>query len=393
MKSPSKPIAFLAAGKLNVVGADGETTVHESEFAQQIQDRALSIRRRNAWKHQGSGGMFMNGGLANAAADAAVTPAPPINHLCRSRTDGQLLYSLDSGEVSGVFAVDPDTDDEHRLFHTNEAHLIGIAPGPGETSMTCASITGNGTTNLALLDIHRGGLREITEGDSVDESPRWHPTDPQKLLYQSAGVGRNEQGFPVALGPYAAQCLDFAAGGIDTLAEDADHDLLSPQLDSEGNLYYVRRPYKGPRGPGWWEVLRAILLFPVHFFLMFFHIVNNFTASFTRKPLLKAGGPNQQVDEKLLLWGQVVDITERARGHNTGDLGDDDTPMVPDTWELVRQHAAGHTETLAKAVVSFDIAPDDTLVYTNGRAVFELDDRGKPRRIARGHQIRQVVWA
>jgi hypothetical protein len=393
MKPPSRPVAFLAAGKLNVVGADGETTLHESEFAQQIQDRALSIRRRNAWKHQGTGGMFMNGGLANAAADAAVTPAPPINHLCRGRTDGQLLYSLDSGEVSGVFAVDPDTGEEKRLFHTNESHLIGVAPGPGDTSMTCAVITGNGTTNLGLLDIHRGGLREITEGDSVDEAPRWHPTDPQKLLYQSAGVGRNEQGFPVALGPYAAQSLDFAAGDIHTLAEDSGHDLLAPQIDSDGNLYYIRRPYKGPRGPAWWEVVRAILLFPVHFFLMFFHIVNNFTASFTRKPLLKAGGPEQQVDEKLLLWGQVVDITERAKGRNTGELSDDDTPMVPETWELVRQHPAGHTETLAKGVVSFDISPDDTVVFTNGRAVFELDARGKPRRIARGHQIRQVVWA
>ena len=392
MKPPSKPVAYLAAGKLTVATPDGSTTPLESEFAQQVQDRALSIRRRNAWKFQGTGGMFMGGGLANMAADAAVTPTPPIAHLCRSRTGGQLLYCLDNGEVSGVFSVDTDTGDEHRLFHTNEAHLIGIAPGPSETAMTCSLISGNGTTNLALLDTHRGGLREITEGDSVDECPRWHATDPQKLVYQSAGVARSEQGFPVALGPYAAQCLDFAANDIETLAEDPDHDLLAPQVGSDGNLYYIRRPYKGPRGPGWWEVLRAIFLFPVHFFLMFFHIVNNFTASFTRKPLLKAGGPDQQVDEKLLIWGQVVDITERARGRNTGDLTSDDTPMVPDTWELVRQYPAGATEVLARGVVSFDLDPTDTLVFTNGRAVYELDANGKPRLVAKGNQIRQVVW-
>jgi len=257
--------------------------------------------------------------------------------------------------------------------------------------VACSVRADNGTVDLALLDTARGGLQTITEGDSMDQAPRWREGHPGELVFMSAGIGRDEQGLFAALGPYSVEHLDLERGTMQTLAEDPDHDLLAPQLDRDGNLYFIRRPHARPRGPSAWQVLQAIVLFPLHFFWALFHIVNNVTASLGSKPLLKAGGPDPQVDERLLLWGQVVDLTERARGkRGKGDAGDD-APIVPDSWELVRRRDGGKDEVLARGVLGFDLRPDGSVVYANGAAVFELDERGKARRIAKGAQIRQVV--
>jgi hypothetical protein len=387
MSDPPPTLAWLAGNRIYTdVGGDP----HESEFARQMHDRGVEIHKRNAWKYEGSGARFATGGLPAATTAGAVSPMPTIAHICRGREPGQVLYSLASADVTGVFALDLATGDEQRLFHSNQLRVEEIAPRPAEKTVACSLRADNGTVDLALLDTGRGGMQTITEGDSVDQAPRWREGHPGELVFMSAGIGRDEQGLYAALGPYSVEHLDLERGTMETLAEDPDHDLLAPQMAGDGTLYFIRRPHERPSGPSAWQVLRGILLFPMHFFWALFHIVNNFTASMSRKPLLRGGGPDPQVDERLLLWGQVVDLTERASGKRR-KAGGDEAAIVPDSWELVRRPDGGEDEVLATGVLGFDLRPGGTVVYANGAAVFEIDASGTAKRIAKGAQIRQVV--
>jgi hypothetical protein len=84
-------------------------------------------------------------------------------------------------------------------------------------------------------------LREVTQGDSIDDAPRWAPASANELIFQSAAIGRNQASFAVTQGPFAIHKLNLDVGEVSTLAEDPQFDLLMPHLSSDGTLYYVVR--------------------------------------------------------------------------------------------------------------------------------------------------------
>ena len=74
----------------------------KSPFAEEVRQRAASIRRKNSWKEEGRG--------------AAVQ------------------YALDAGDVTGVFAIDLDAENpsvtEERIFHTADFKVRFLAGSP-----------------------------------------------------------------------------------------------------------------------------------------------------------------------------------------------------------------------------------------------------------------------
>ena len=52
----------------------------------------------------------------------------------------------------------------------------------------------NGTSHIATMSAAGRGIKDITEGDAVDEAPSWIPGSGNAILFQSAGVGPNQIG-------------------------------------------------------------------------------------------------------------------------------------------------------------------------------------------------------
>ena len=113
------------------------------------------------------------------------------------------------------------------------------------------------------------------------------PGQPGSLVFQSAGVGRARDGTPRGLGPFHIQRLEVESGAMETLAEDARHDLLAPRCDAAGDLYFIRRPYRGDGAGPWWRLPLDLLLMPLRFLYAIFQFFNFFTMAFTGKPLAK----------------------------------------------------------------------------------------------------------
>src|SRR5450755_3861390 len=113
---PDTPLAYLAQGKLHLRGEGGAGTL-DSAFGRSLRERAAQIQHRHAWKTQGRGAQFMTGALW---PDQSRDPGEfriAITSIAGGREPGELLYSLETDDVSGIFRVNGDGV-EQRLFHT-----------------------------------------------------------------------------------------------------------------------------------------------------------------------------------------------------------------------------------------------------------------------------------
>jgi hypothetical protein len=96
--------ADLSQGELQVKLGEGPVRPVESRFGQSLRDRALQIQNRNSWKTQGTGARFMSGGALWGNRDS--NPAEmriAITGISSGCQNGELLYSLASDDIGGVF--------------------------------------------------------------------------------------------------------------------------------------------------------------------------------------------------------------------------------------------------------------------------------------------------
>jgi hypothetical protein len=231
------------------------------------------------------------------------------------------------------------------------------------------------------------GFGEATEGDSLDTAPRWIPGEGRRLVFQSAGIGRDRHGNFAGLAPFSIQLLDIDSGEMKALVEDSANDLLTPQMTSDGTVYYIRRPYTTGREINPLRMLKDIVLFPFRLGNAIFHYLQVFSMIYTGKKLTGAGGPQaRQLDTKeMMIWGNRVSAELMAKS-------DEEAPdLVPKSWQLVRQRKDYDPEVIAKGVLAYDLSPDGSLVYSNGSAIFMRNPEGQTRRVHIERLIEQVA--
>jgi hypothetical protein len=385
-------VAYLAQGQLRLKPGAAPVRTIESQFGQSIRQRAVEINRRHAWKEQGRGGQFMRAGVlwgrGDDEADALRLTITGLSPGCRP---GELLYALETPEISGVFVLKEGGRVEQRLLHTSDYRVGQLHAHPGGRRIAFVVREHRGTTsNIAVMDADGSGLREVTQGDSIDLSPRWAPGSDRLLVFQSAGIGRDAAGHYSGRGPFAIHQLDVDSGELTTLAEDQHVDLLGPQVAAGGALYYVRRPWEGAaKRIGFGRALLDLLLLPFRLAYAVFHYLNFFSMRYTGDPLTAGGDVRQkQADvRQMLIWGNLVNAREALRRAGSSEEA---PALVPPAWELVR--ASGQAvAVLARGVLSFDLAPDGGLVYSNGSAILRLDPSGASARLVKDALIEHVV--
>jgi hypothetical protein len=353
-------------------------------------DRALQIDQRHSWKSQGRGAQFMSRGMLWGGEPGRDGIRVAVTSLSRGREPGEVLYALESRDIAGVFAVAAGGAEERRLFHGNDRRVRHLAADAGRGLIACSVGHDTGNAGIAVMGVDGSELTEVTEGDSVDQAPSWVPGPARQLVFQSAGIGRDKSGAFHSLGPFAVKRLDLDGGELTTLLEDTGHDLLGPRIAPDGTLLCIRRPYKGRSGATFLAAMKDFVLFPARLLHALFQWLNFFTARYSGRPLTTAGGPKREGADikQMMVWGNLIDAEQAARD-GAGQAGDS-PDLVPSSWQLVRRAADGKIQTLASGVLSFDVADDGSIVYTNGTAVYLVAQGGK-RRICTDHGIEQVI--
>jgi hypothetical protein len=385
-------VAFLSQGKLHLsTGASG-TRVVPSVFGETVRERALRMQQKNAWKTQCSGAQFMSGGALWGVRDR--DPAEmriEITGLTRGEQPSDLIYSLDTDDLAGVFLLRDFGAEEQRLFHSTDRRVRDLNVDPAQPRLACAVKHRNGIWNIGVMSLDGSGLSEATEGDSVDRAPSWIPGRPDEIVFQSAGIGRDRNGVAIGLGPFHLETLDIISGEMTCIADDPKHDLLAPRYDGAGNLFFIRRLHHAvDERPSLWRGLLDFVLAPFRILFALYHWLNFFSVQNSGQPLnTQSGGARQrQMDLKnMVIYGNLINVARVLEKQ-----AEEESPsLVPKTWELVCQCASGEESVIARGVLAFDLAPDGTIIHTNGSVVFRETLDRKSERLVESQFIEHIV--
>ena len=377
-------IAYIAQGKIHLKRGDAPPKILESKFGTNIRLRSLEMQRKNAWKTQGTGAQFMRGGLWTQRGDGDMHIA--VNGI--THHGDNFIYSLETSDIGGLFRLSDDGQEEQRLLHTADYRVREIVADDHGERLACV-FQHPGSSSIAILRPDATDPIEATEGDSNDMAPSFVPGSSQRVLFQSAGIGRNAAGHAIARGPFAIHELNIEAGEVLPLVEDPKSDLMGPKMDAKGNLYFIKRPWKDPfakHSP--WRGLLDFLLFPFRLLFAIFQFLNFFTVRYTGKMLTTASGAQQREADlkQMMIWGNMVDARKTA-----GQPGDDAPDLVPKDWELICRDTNGNPNVIARGVVNFDLCRDGRVLYTNGTAIYVRDANGKSERVLKDSLISKVL--
>lgn len=382
--------AYLSQGQLYLkLGAEPVRPV-DSRFGESMRERAAQIHNRNSWKTQGTGAQFMSGGLLWGRQNGAPSEMRiAITGISAGCQNGELLYSLTTDDIGGVFLLRDGASDERRLLHTADFRVRRLAANPGQNRVVGVLQRRGENSCLAVMNADGTELRDVTQGDTIDDAPRWVPGSGNEIIFQSAAIGRNRDGFAVTQAPFAIHKLDLENGSVTTLAEDPKFDLLTPQLALDGTLYYIRRPYRDPSQPiSPWRAALDLVLLPFRLLHALFQFLNFFSVRYTGNTLTTTGGARQKHADirKMMVWGNMVDADKAA-----GSGASDSPALVPKSWELVRRGGNGKEDVVARGVLCFDLYADGSVLYSNGSGVYCLDTSGASQRFSKDSLIEQVV--
>ena len=362
---------FIAEGKLFLKEDRRDAVELESPFAREATDRAAVRNARHGWKkgEPDAGNPYSARAVWGRQSELAPDGAPTFRHAARGAKPGELLYTLVMSASSSLFRFNLDSREEWRRFHRQDFDSGGLSCEPASGRVIVSSRDKEDLGKLELMDEASRRRDPITSGDGHDTQPAHHPAQPGVVYFQSSGAARNENGEIVALGPATICKLNAATGELQTVLEDPNWDFLAPRPAADGALYYIRRPYHERHSVPLGEKLKAFLLVPWHLAGAVFGFLDAFSRMFGRQPLKPAGGPNPatQRPRYATFQGLPVQLEKvlNTKGGNTGDV-----QLVPKSWELVCQDAAGQETVVAKHVVGFDLGPAGELVYSDGLRVW-----------------------
>jgi hypothetical protein len=383
----AKPsITYLAQGNIRVKIGDQPPRTVDSAYATSIREKAVRSQQKNSWKSQGGGGSFLSGASLWGKSGMNGNVPLAITSICGGKNNGDLVYSLESGSLCALLHV--RDNEEQRIWNDNRTRIRHISVSRRTGDMTFSVLHENGTANIGVKIAGESGIQELTEGDSFDTAPRWLPGNERKILFQSAGVGRNRDGHFLKFGPFSIQQLNIDTGDLTTVAEDSHYDYLAPQSLADGSLLYIRRPHAAHERFNPLLAAKETFLMPFRFGYAVFQFFNVFTSLLTGQKLISAGGARaREMDAKqMMIWGNLVRAQHPSRPEE--EIED----LVPKSWQLMRRDSNGQTKELAAAVLAYDVSPGGRIVYTNGNAIFLLHPDGQSERLLTEAMVEQVFF-
>jgi hypothetical protein len=370
------------------VKTDSGVYDYDSRMITKYCDNLRSIQRKNEWKTGGTGAKFMHTYVPDGYDDYERS-ATSINGV--SVCDGEIIYSVMLGGTGGLYRKILETDlDEGHIMASNEIQIYKISVSGGN----CAASVGNmREKHIAVFDIKTGHYRIITEGDSLEEYPSYS-NDGGKIYFSSAGFAVGADGVPVGIGPYGILCYHNKTESMEELLASDKFDYIAPKEDRDGNMLFIKRPYKNAMNDNG-NILLDILMFPVRIFKAIGGMLNFFSIALGGESLRsgKQAGrdtKSKQMSEKDLFFdGNVINAEEMLKENER--RGEKFPGLIPHSWELTRFGKDGNQVCLKKGVMDYTVCENGDIVYSNGSAVIRLLKDGGEQLIEKCRMANNLV--
>ncbi len=290
----------------------------------------------------------------------------------------RLYYVVEMSATTGILYYDEEEDKEVRLFHGKGFYPRGVFIKNDYEILTTVA-NDDGSVHIILLDDKGREKLRVTSGDCVDENPC---CTGDKIFYQSKGIARRQTGEIAAYSHTVINELNTATGEIREVVSDASYDYMLPKLDGQGNLYFIKIPYKDVFQYGSLHFVKDALMFPYRVVLAGIAFLNAFSIFWTKKPLKTSGGPVGEIDaSKRIIHGRLVDIRNNMRREGK-------RVVAPREWKLMKK-TGDEIKELASNILCYDVNKDGDLLLSDGYGVY--DAAGKE--LSRGDEIiTSVIW-
>ena len=214
-----------------------------------------AINRKNEWKTSGAGARFMNAYVPEHD-DEAAKRGTSINGA--AALGDEIVYSAAMGEVSGLFRKTLDRNAaEGHIMSSRDIRIYKVSVFGDQCAASVGILQ---ERHIAIFNIDNGQFRELTEGEVLEDYP-CYSLDGREIYYSSAGLALTDTGVPVGVGPYSIFCYSIALNEMEELLASDKYDYIAPKEDSDGNLLFIKRPYRNTADNG--NILLDILMFPL----------------------------------------------------------------------------------------------------------------------------------
>lgn len=349
----------------------------ESGFIAKYKDNARRIAANSSWKKSGNNALLRGEYDFSDPHEGENAPAY-LNGVTFTDRENVVAYSFTVGQSSGVYYKDfsREKEDEAHIVHDSDREYLSLSFDKKSGTML-ASTCKNGDVCRQIAQFIRDGDRQgLTDGDSRDDNPAFSPVD-GKILFDSAGVGRDAQGGFAGYAPAAIYALDPFTLDMDCLKEDVAHSYCKPERDEKGELYAIKRPAKERAGG---NPLLEIVLIPVRIVEAIVGFVQFFVVTFSGKSLVsgKEGGSNpakgrKKKEREIFIEGNRIRVDRELKRNKR--FREKDYGFIPRSWQLVRLNRDG-TETVLKSGVADYAVGREGIYCTDGRHIYCIGEGG-----------------
>ena len=347
-----------------------------------------SIQRRSEWKTTGTGAQFMGVANLHEAEEEPVFPSSMVvtdeqNIIYSARLDdGAAIYTKSLNDLEGaeglilrkpnfiVHDIDYDRHNKRLVLSANHNYDY--------------------TSHLCLLPIEQNRIQPLTEGDCIDANPVFDPQNSNRIIYDSCGLGYDNRG-DILNGPKEICVLDLQTGQIESVVNDAQYDFFKPLKDLQGNLYFIRRPYKSQNSSILGD-LKALIISPFKILNAVTGWLDYFTRRYAGETLKTSSGANpakakQKSEEELFIEGNLIK-TQQAKKQNK-DAGEKYPGIIPNSWQLMKQTPQGELICVKKGVLSYMLQNED-VIYSNGQQLIKINSGAEETMLAEGELIHKI---
>ena len=364
---------ILYSDGIFTVCSDGNQLDSDCKMIAHYKTADEELRRSHEWK-SGTDPVF---------AESYMIPRtdyffePRVNGISSINGD-YFYYSLELENGGGIYKKSKnDPNDEAFVFTSNNIVPQHIHADGGR--LACSLKYRNGTSHIAMFVAERPDYYEFTGGDSVDEHPFIHNG---KIFFDSAGIRRNDNG-SVVIGNRGISVYDIETRTVNELFCSEEYEYVLPKIDSNGDLYCIRRPRQKEASVG--GMLLGIVTAPFWIFAAIVGFLSAFVRIFTGKQLMgKSNRDSAKESAKEMIDGCDIDV-EREEKRNAKS-GEKYPGYAPSSWELIRirdidrivsveqaTEAIKKAERVCRGVIGYEITDNGAVVISNGNCIVLRD--------------------
>lgn len=362
---------YLSNQNLYLLDGNKSITV-PCQAIDQYKKNLVEIQQRKEWKTKGTGAQF----TGNFSQDDQVD----LNHIFPTdvvlTSDHKMIYTacLQEGTSINIKSLNDLQETEGLILRKNDFVVQDMAYDEAKKRLAL-SVNSNGyERHICILPLDANRTQYLTEGDCQDSNPCFDPQDTMQIYYDSCGLAYGEH--RIAYSPKEIYHLDMGTGELQTVASDPKFDFFKPKMDSLGNLYFIKRPYSrdgSHHSPV--TTIKDIIFAPFKIIRAIVGWLDFFTQRYTGESLKTTSGNNpaksqQKSEEELFVEGNLIKTQQNLERNQKS--GEKYPGMIPKSWELVKMSPTGEMTTLKRGVMSFALK-DDTIFYSNGKYLIELD--------------------